>query len=79
MQLMWASLSMFKKKSDSLLLEEVNKFNMFIKWKLLNGEPIEEDILYNILKRLNEETTIALGYTCKRCRQIFEAFHVWER
>ena len=40
---------------------------------------LEEDILYNILKRLNEETTIALGYTCKRCRQIFKAFHVWER
>ena len=39
----------------------------------------EEDILYNILKRLNEETVIALGYTCKRCRQIFEAFNVWER
>ena len=39
----------------------------------------EEDILYNILRQLSEETTIALGYTCKRCRQIFEAFHVWKR
>ena len=42
-----ASLSMFKKKPDSLTLEEVDKFNMFIKWKLQNGEPIEVDILYN--------------------------------
>ena len=42
-----ASLSMFKKKPDSLTAEELNKFNLFIKWKLHNGEPIEEDILYN--------------------------------
>ena len=42
-----ASLSMFKKKPDSLTAEEVNKFNLFLKWKLDNGEPVEEDILYN--------------------------------
>ena len=42
-----ASLSMFQKKPDSLTPEEVNKFKLFIKWKLQNGEPIEEDILYN--------------------------------
>ena len=42
-----ASLSTFKKKPDSLTAEEVNKFNLFIKWKFEYGEPIEEDIIYN--------------------------------
>ena len=56
------------------LTADLNLCNPF-----LNMLSSEEDILYNILRKLSEETTIALGYTCKRCRQIFEAFHVWKR
>jgi hypothetical protein len=42
-----ASLSMFEKKPGELNAEEIEKFNLYRKWKIHNGEPIEQDILYN--------------------------------
>ena len=53
---------------------DLNFLNPFLKMISL-----EEDILYKILEELSEETIIALGYTCKRCRQLFEVLHVWNR
>ena len=41
-----ACISMFDKKPDKLEPEEVNKFNHYRNYKLQNGEPIEEDIIY---------------------------------
>ena len=52
---------------------ELNDMNQFLR---VIGT--EEDILNNILRKLSEETTISLGYTCKKCRRIFEEFHVWK-
>ena len=48
-----ACISMFNKKPDKLEPDEVQKFNHYRNYKIQNGEPIEEDIIYLLTSMRN--------------------------